>query len=420
MFRTEDRWMNVLSWIHAVNLFAGFYLLVAGILKFGESESVGFWLNSLWLLLPIISSWLLIRKVKGFLIYLLAGVGTIAVTAFLSKNVLTLVFSVLIFVIRAYVRVIQGKMKNQDLPGEAKEVELWEIPTILDVPKAVHWVVYVVLYWGIILTKEHELLKWMFGLLLVEIFITYVYGSLSQMKNYVVDNCHIAHLPVKTMQRMQRAVLGITLVLLIVFVLPSVFYGKEPLTAITELKFHWEFSLEEESMEMMPEMADPSVAMEEMFGIEYKEPNPILEKILDILAYALGTIGIFIILWGVWQVCRNMMNSFEKGQEADEIISLEEGDTLVMKLQRARKMSNRNSARQKIRKTYKKVIRRSLKGNPAGWETPEELEEKAGFQEQETAKQIHEIYEKARYSQRECNDNDVEILENLKKQVKGK
>ena len=141
-----------------------------------------------------------IRKLKGFIGYLLGGILIVALVTAVSQNLLTLIFSVLIFGIRAYVRVIRGRMNDKELPGEMKEIELWEIPTLLDQPQVYHWILFIVFYITLIYLKQNELLKWMFGALLVEIFVTYIHSSLQQMTNYVRENCHIAHLPVKAIQ----------------------------------------------------------------------------------------------------------------------------------------------------------------------------------------------------------------------------
>lgn len=425
MFHTENRWMNLLSWCHSVLLCSGFYLLVSGIFGLNELESLLVLANSLWLFIPVIGSWIFIRKVKGFFTYLLAGLVVIAVTAFLSQNVLTLLFSIIIFVIRAYVRIIQGKMNDPDLPGQVKEVELWEIPTLLDVPEAYYWIEFIVLYFAIIFLKQNHLLKWMFLLLFAEIFITYIYSSFSRMKKYVVNNCHIAHLPVKMMQRMQRAVLGITVVLLVVFVLPSVFYGKEPLTALSNIDLNFELNILEDEMQEMPVMPDPGKAMQEMFGVEEQEPNVVLEAILNGIIYIIaGIVGIGI-LYAVWYMCRKMMNSFEKGQELDEIISLDDaGESLAVRFRRSHNRTEYHSFRQKIRREYKKLIRKNVKektkGNPVGWETPMELEEKAGMTPDEVSNVLHEIYERARYSEKACYEDDLNILIEYRKQRKNK
>lgn len=411
MFRAENRWMNVLSWLHSVLLFSCFYIVLAGVFTVSEGEAIKDWLGSLWLLVPIITSWLCIRKLKSFLGYLVVGIAVVGLMALITGNLLTLVFSLMIFVIRGYVRVIRGKMNDQELPGEMKEVELWEIPTVLDKPQIFHWILFVIGYFVLIYLELDYLLKWLFTALVMEIFITYIYGSLQQMTTYVTENCHIAHLPVKAIQRMQRAVLGITLAILVMLVLPSVFYGKEPLIALREIDLNWELQVRQEQEQENLEMMDPGEAMREMFGEEVYEPNVVLQTILNIITWVVGITGSIVAIWAVGRICRNLMNSFENGQDADVIISLDDkSESLVTKIRRTRKERDFKSTKQKIRKSYKKVIKKNLKGKPAGWETPEELEEKAGLRAVDISKEFHEIYEKARYSQYECDDNDLEKI----------
>ena len=71
------------------------------------------------------------------------------------------------------------------------------------------------------------------------------------------------------------------------------------------------------------------------------------------------------------------------------------------------------SADRKIRRLYKRAVRRRASGSILGSETPLELEGKAGFyragelQKSRDLYTAHKLYEKARYGKEECTKEDV-------------
>ena len=67
----------------------------------------------------------------------------------------------------------------------------------------------------------------------------------------------------------------------------------------------------------------------------------------------------------------------------------------------------------RIRKYYKKYLRKGLKQRPAGSETPHELEALAGFSKNESRSLLHNCYEKARYSKEGCSASEADELKKL-------
>ena len=55
------------------------------------------------------------------------------------------------------------------------------------------------------------------------------------------------------------------------------------------------------------------------------------------------------------------------------------------------------SERERIRKQYRKMIRRYRKERPAIFESPSEIEKNAGVAEETEVKELHVRYERARY-----------------------
>lgn len=75
-----------------------------------------------------------------------------------------------------------------------------------------------------------------------------------------------------------------------------------------------------------------------------------------------------------------------------------------------RRRAVEGSASMRVRRYYKKLLRRRMQELPAGIETPRELEAMAGFTGSEGEMEMHFSYEKARYSQEGCGEGEVHAL----------
>ena len=412
IFLNGDRLSAVLSWIHAVLLFTGLYLVEAGILRLDQGSAARNLAGSIWLFVPVISSWYLIRRSGSFFLYAAAGTAVTAATAFLSGSILTAVLSVVIFLIRCYVRVIRGHMQDM-AQGEAEwhpQVELWEIPTVLDSPKVRHSAVLIVCYFVLIFLEQSDFLPWLFWLLLAEGIICHISNSLANLKQFILEKRRVANLPVKTIRHIGIAVLCGTLLLMVLFLMPAVLYGEEPLTGMVNLLRGHEYEAE---LPPMPGMEMGGDGMQDMLQAiaeeSYREPPAWLATLLDIIMYVAVALTVIACVLMVFHFFRRMMRSFAKGEEEDEIIFLggtsEDG---IFGVRRKKTGAGRSSPNMKIRKKYKRTIMKQIQGSPSGFETPDELEEKAGLREQEELQYFHETYEKARYGYGECSREEAE------------
>lgn len=407
MFRIEDRAAAVLSWLHGVLLFSAVYLLIACAPFLEEDKARIFYLRSLWLLIPMVISWFAVRRIKGLILYLLTGAIVTAVLWGISGCIITSVLSAVLFLIRTYPRFVKGKMID-DMPGEAIKIEIWEIPTFLDKPQVVYCSVFLIVYFVAIFAKRHMLLPTIFYILMAEIFVIYIHASIVRMKSFILNNRRIANLPVRTMQIMQRAVLAVTLLLLLLFILPSVFYGKEPLTRISEWKIERTGAVEVElESEQQAKENDSMEAMQELFGAEEQQEMPQwAQQLFEILFYLIFASGVTAVLICLYRYLRRMMQNFANGQGEDEIILLGTDETELLSGKRKSKgWGLARTPQMKIRKAYKKLIRKNLKEQPSGSETPSDLEKKAGLQDTVL---LHSLYEKARYSKEQCTKEEAE------------
>ena len=70
----------------------------------------------------------------------------------------------------------------------------------------------------------------------------------------------------------------------------------------------------------------------------------------------------------------------------------------------------RYNTEEKIRRYYRRQILKYAKTKPAGTETPEELEERAGMKHTSEKERIHEIYEQARYGNVPCSRKQEQVM----------
>ena len=143
-----------------------------------------------------------------------------------------------------------------------------------------------------------------------------------------------------------------------------------------------------------------------------KETPKWLRQASEVLS-VLALIGIaYLALRLVYAALRRAADAFS--DDGDEVVFLrkEDGREGIRRLPRVIVREGRLSPNRKIRRFYKRLIRRTLKERPPGYETPLELEIRAGLYEDGNEKmpKIHELYEKARYGGEQCTREEVATL----------
>lgn len=163
--------------------------------------------------------------------------------------------------------------------------------------------------------------------------------------------------------------------------------------------------------EAAAEMAPPAMPFA---GLETE--TSLFAKVIDILLSAAAAILLVCFLaWGIYQLYRLLCRIFAHPEaDADEKVFLKPADA-AKKEKRNRKSSRPlwldYSVNGRIRKAYKKKLAVSQKEStplPA-WATPAQLEELAGVT-LDDRDVYHEVYEKARYSGKPCEGNDLKKL----------
>lgn len=414
-----------ITWIHTLLLFAGLYPLFALFCGLHGEAFRLFCTASLLLAVPIVSSRLLLGKIRHLMAYLFSGIlisGLVSYPAFLLGNffadcgvpccVLTAVLSCLIFCIHTYAKITYGNLKRnfQEVHGETAAFLLreWDVTTIISHPSPLHWIWFTALYIAGILIQDSAYLHMIFYMVLADIFLCFFYHYINEFHEYIRDNSSLANLPVETMKRVHRITGTAAVFLLILFTLPALLYGEEPLESIhPQAHVEIEIPSGNDSMMAMPEMGsmDLEKATE---GSPSFEPPEWLRKLADIILYGVSVLVAFGVLAAIYHGIKNAGKSFAVENE-DEIVFLNsETDDEKTRIRKSGK-SNEGwlSPNAQIRRRYKRTIRKSTKGKPKAWATPTELEQEAQLPSTEGMQALHHCYEKARYSKDGCTRDDL-------------
>lgn len=414
MIREKSPTLILLSWIHDILLFTGIYTLAAAIQNIRGQAAVLFLSSSLFLLFPLILSHIAVRRCRNLGIFLAFSIAITWTMHAVCQNLLTTIFTAFILLFRIHVKIRQGEIrrKMQEMPGEAganEDSKMWEVPTLLDAPRIPYCLLFAAMYLSAVSFHRQALLNLMLGLLGAEICICLAYLYLERLDGFVRQNIRVANLPAGTMKRIGNAVLLAGTAGLLICMLPAAIYHEEPLSSL-----HFEpAGMEGAPEEIYEENTEPDYLMEELMRLksQAKETPEWLKKASELLGILTLAGAIYAIIRVIFRYIRHAVFSFME-EDQDEIIFLKNEEEFTPKKRRFMKRNEKDGLRspdRKIRKLYKRLIRRTLRETPYGNETPLELEHMAGLYALENTDidTIHELYEKARYAKEACTKEEA-------------
>ena len=418
---------NLMVWIHVVLMAAGFYALGADVQGLSRKEALLFSGGALLLMVPLGISWVMIRKVSSLGLFLAGGAFVSLILFYVaeilyrgnhprSAALITGILSIIVFVIRGYVRIKKGRLRKaaQDMPTGAealKEPEIWEIPTILDEPSPLHWLWFVAEYITGVVTRQPFFWHTVYYLFFADVFVCFFCSYTGGLEGFILEHRRIANLPVEDMKKAGKLICSVFLIFLFLLVVPSAIYRKDPLAESFAAYKPEVKGISGEKPE--EEMLQPAAGMDLSGILSAKEGKTIpewLEVLFQVLMYLTLLVVALAVLRGVYRAVQNAGEAFSLNEE-DEVLFLHQSRTGNEKLERRReKKEGFLSPNRKIRRYYKKTIRKSITGLPQGSETPQELEKKAGFAETTENRRLHSKYEKARYSREGCTREEADTL----------
>ena len=224
---------------------------------------------------------------------------------------------------------------------------------------------------------------------------TFVYQYICATENYLSLNKRTCNLPSKRIYGIGNGMLAIFLLLCMLTLLPALLtisgrHYRDLRKSTVMIEINYTELPTENTMEGAGE--NP---MADLLG-EYVEPRPTPQWLIT-LSYIIEA---FIYLFLFALLIKNIFSTFrafratadENGDIVEELEETESAEKIATPRTR-RKLSERD----RIRKEYRKTIRRHRKDRPASYESPTEIETYAGIAESPEVQELHKNYELARY-----------------------
>lgn len=227
--------------------------------------------------------------------------------------------------------------------------------------------------------------------------VTILYQYVCETENYLFLNKRTCSLPSKRIYGIGSGMLAIFLILFLLALLPTLFTVQN--RHYRDLR-NWfagiEINFPEPETQVITEdnMEDPMASM----IAEYGEPKP-TPPWLIYLTYAVQTV---VFLFLALLLLKRIFAAFQDFREAidengDVVEELHDTKEEPLPIKKAPPVNHKLSERERIRRQYRKVIRRHRKERPAIFESPSEIEARAGIADREDCIKLHNDYELARY-----------------------
>lgn len=287
-------------------------------------------------------------------------------------------------------RVKESPRRKDEDPLAAKE------EAFLDTPMLPFLWYFVVIYGLGVCLNGKALCDMAFGSAIVYLFLALVATYFRQTKGYLETNKRIKGIPTRRLYGVSFAMLLLFMVLLLIGILPSVFLSAHRQYADVR---GWLDGLELVPMESLNEMEHDPGGMEIWEMLQDGEPVKELPAFVNVLFQVFGGVCILALVYGILRAVRRVFQDFrnsrdENGDIIEEIKDKGRTDKEEL-LEKGRRHTDSNA--DKIKRRYRKMIRRHRKDRPAPYESPAEIEEGAGLRDDEEMRELHRVYEEVRY-----------------------
>lgn len=360
--------------------------------------------------LPIVATDFAVKKCKGLLSYLLISALVFAATAAIGRTVASslrpnLMFWVYMVVLLAetifvIVTRIADRLRKKEVADTLNEADPSWRPSFdsLGTPSFSVLIYFVSVYVIAVNLNNPAVCNVALFSAIMYTLITVLYQHVYETEKYLALNKRTCNIPSKRIYGIGNGMLAIFLLLFAVVILPALFtISNRHYRDLRDLSTPIDIDFEElmEGYEMQQAAQDSSEMPMELFG----EPEPAPEWINYLVYILSAAVSIFLVA-ALIKIIYDTFHAFreaadENGDVVEELEEIGEGITI----KKTHVSRRRLSERERIRKEYRKFIRRYRKERPARHESPTEIERNAGIAESEESKELHKQYELARYGQ---------------------
>lgn len=243
------------------------------------------------------------------------------------------------------------------------------------------------------------------------------------MGHFIDEYSNLERLPVQRMQRNNTRMLGLQSVVTAGAMMAAPYMRVDRLivklgiwfrSALIWMLNHLAGGAEEPAMEQAMQQGNSDFAFPEV-----EKNTNILMKILDFLLEIAGWILILailgLILWTLYKKLSSMYQQFnsrtdENGDIVENLMSAKmKEDKVRLDREKRESLFLNLSADARIRKHYKKRVKKDNRGEIESSWTPEQLEEAVTLSAEKKEK-FHQYYEKARYSHESCTREEAQEM----------
>lgn len=406
--------LEILEWLHATLIFALLIPLMYGIGALTDPQgTLLFYLKCLLVAVPVVVTGIAIKRTKTLGIYILICVAMTAVIGAVVVGIPMLTrsqslwelyeicYCVGIFVETVFIasnrfldrlRRIRHE-KNNDL------FELYE-ESFLDKPSLGITGYFVVMYVFGILFNAKLLCDIAFYSAIVYLFLALVYVFFGTTKSYLLLNKRTKGIPKKRLYGIGGGMLGLFAILLLVAILPSIVLAharrytdvRDWFSDVVLVPYEYESNSEFQG-------ANTNIDAWQQMLLAEAETASEAAKVWNAVFWVIGAVSVMGVIYGIIMAIRQVFSDFRKGldENGDKIEALEEDKSYREEMLSRVRRRESDSEAAKIRRLYRKTIRKHRKEQPAAYEAPSEIEKKAGLAEDEDMHILHDRYERVRY-----------------------
>lgn len=379
----------VLGWIHLTLLYAP---LVTALFTIGLPKgtvSPYLYLYSLLIVVAVALADIMERKCRFLFLYIVTGVvSVIGIAVFsyrLVGTILTPQYQILftsIIVVECliiWVIDLHNRLENKHVPST---------------PQIGFASVFVIYYLVGLGFSGKVICDIAFYSMILYCLISMLQQFLSGTEKYISLNHSLKNIPLRRIYGIGGGTLALISIGLFLAIIPSIVLGQaRSYTDLREMKqpdrpeeIYWE---QGESMQMTLPQED--VYLQELLEEGMETPKWV-ENLFQIVYISTLCLIIFLLIKGIFHIFSEFKKNFdENGDKIEEID--EERERLYHK--RFGRMED--SEEQKIRREYRRMIRRHRKDRPHDFESPTEIEAAAGLLADAKMKALHKKYEAVRY-----------------------
>ena len=398
------------EWIHATLIMAAITPLLYALGAQGP-DTIGqsLYYKCLLIVFPVAATDLAVKKCKGLLSYLAISALVSAVTfatgwavaESLRPSPIFWVYLATLLVETTFVIAVRVsdrlRQKEQDTPWVETDPSLRYSFNSLCIPSFSFLIYFVSVYAIAVNLNNPAVCNIALFSAIVYTLITLLYQHVCETEKYLAINKRTCNIPSKRIYGIGNGMMAIFLLLLIIVILPALF---------TISNRHYRDirnSLNSIHIDLMPTeeygMQEDDPDFMEMLIKQYGEPKPMPEWVNTLL----NIMAVMVSLFFVEALIKFIYNTFrtfrgindENGDIVEELEETIEG----VKIRKPYVIRRKLPERERIRKEYRKFIRKHRKERPAHYESPTEIEQNAGIAESEETRKLHEQYELARYGQ---------------------